>query len=142
MGLQQISTHHAVVPRNKQNIDQTLSERMEILAPYLAAIAKAKESNQSDSSEHQLLDVLYRLVEMTELSNLKAAESETLAPYLAVIAKAKESNPSDSPEHQILAVLSRLVGMTELSKLKAAVMVADWYRTRRDVVLAEMEALP
>ena len=95
MGLQQVSTHHAVVPRNKQNIDQTLSERSEILAPYLAAIAKAKESNQSDSSERQLLDVLFRLVEMTELSKLKAAE-----------------------------------------------MVADWYRTRRDVVLAEMEALP
>jgi hypothetical protein len=74
MGLHQVTSEHAVVPLNKDNLDQTLSERLEILSPYLAVIAKAKEASPSNLADNQLFDVLYRLVEITELSKLKVAE--------------------------------------------------------------------
>jgi hypothetical protein len=74
MGLHQVTSEDAVVPLNKENLDQTRSERLEILSPYLAVIAKAKESSPSNFTDHQLFDVLYRLVEITELSKLRVAE--------------------------------------------------------------------
>jgi hypothetical protein len=74
MGLQQVTSEDAVVPLNKENPDQTRSKRLKILSPYLAVIAKAKESSASNVAEHQLFDVLYRLVKVTELSKLRDAE--------------------------------------------------------------------
>ena len=74
MGLHQVTSEHAVVPPNRENLDQTLSERLELLSPYLAVIAKAKEASPSNFADNQLFDVLYRLVEITEISKLKVAE--------------------------------------------------------------------
>jgi hypothetical protein len=74
MGLHQVSPKDAVVPLNKENPDQTRSKRLKILSPYLAVIAKAKESSASNVAEHQLFDVLYRLLKVTELSKLRDAE--------------------------------------------------------------------
>jgi hypothetical protein len=73
MGLQQVSSQHAVVPLNKENLDQTLTKRLKILFPYLAAIARAKEAT-SDPRERQRFDVLYGLLEITEISKLRTAE--------------------------------------------------------------------
>jgi hypothetical protein len=69
-----ISSQNAVVPRKTDDLDQTLRKRLEILAPYLEVLAKVKETTPSSSSDHQILDTLYRLVEMTELDKLRAAE--------------------------------------------------------------------
>jgi hypothetical protein len=74
MGLHQVTSEDAVVPQNKENLDQTRSKRVKILSPYLAVLAKAKESSASNVAEHQLFDVLYRLVKITELSKLRDAE--------------------------------------------------------------------
>jgi hypothetical protein len=76
MGLQHVAVlnQNAVVPQRVDDLNQVLSERSESLAPYLAAITKAKNSSPASSTEHRLFEVLYRLVEMTELSKLKAAE--------------------------------------------------------------------
>jgi hypothetical protein len=73
MGLHEVSSQHAVVNLNKENPDQTLNERLKLLSPYLAAIARAKESTAS-LAERQLFDVLYGLVEITEISKLRTAE--------------------------------------------------------------------
>jgi hypothetical protein len=73
MGLHQVSSQHAVVPLNKENLDQTLNKRIKILSPYLAVIARAKESTTSPA-ERQLFDVIYGLLEITEISKLRAAE--------------------------------------------------------------------
>jgi hypothetical protein len=73
MDLQDVLSQPALVHLNKENPDQTLSERMAILSPYLAAITRAKESTTS-AADRQLFDVVYGLLEITELSKLRDAE--------------------------------------------------------------------
>ncbi|RZU29083.1 hypothetical protein [Edaphobacter modestus] len=69
-----VSTQSAVVPCKREDIEQTLHERMAIIGPYLEALEKVKSSFKPSSSDRQTFDVLYRLVQMTEISQIKHAE--------------------------------------------------------------------
>jgi hypothetical protein len=69
-----VSSQAAVVTLKQKDIEQTLHERMAIIGRYLEALEKVKSSFKPNSSNRQTFDVLYRLVQMTEISQIKDAE--------------------------------------------------------------------
>ncbi len=68
------SPQENLAARKKQDCEKTRRDRLEVVGSYLELIDRLKTASRGKRSDLQILERLYRLVEMSSLNKLRAAE--------------------------------------------------------------------